>query len=316
MGWNEFVTVTLLVTLLTKNSIAVSDDVQEIPEDIFEVNSIIGNDTDSDDMCKVILEKFSDSSSKFTQCATQFARPINMCRFCKEHFINVKNLYDALEHSEQEGINCKDLLTSQDKVEIIQETYDFIAGKGGLWEKGYCSYCYTSPLTETSNLTDDAVTFFALYGSVQDCFAAHPENQSLSLGVTKSEACKECAIDYWKLKSFYRDQFLEDESPDATGVCFDILDAMNSTQHRWGNGFYHCGRTLQGNLPLISAVLLVLLTPISLYLGVRFAPGTRRAQERVITNHSFRQTLIQAQESVEQLNRSGVVQENVVTNDS
>ena len=114
----------------------------------------------------------------------------------------------------------------------IQETYDFIAGKGGLWEKGYCSYCYTSPLTETSNLTDDAVTFFALYGSVQDCFAAHPENQSLSLGVTKSEACKECAIDYWKLKSFYRDQFLEDESPDATGVCFDILDAMNSTQHR------------------------------------------------------------------------------------
>ena len=32
-------------------------------------------------------------------------------------------------------MNCKDLLTSQDKVEIVKATYDYIAGKDGLWNR-------------------------------------------------------------------------------------------------------------------------------------------------------------------------------------
>merc|ERR1719234_1611974 len=64
------------------------------------------------DQCKVVLEKFSKSSSAFTKCATEYAKPIYMCRNCVHDFINVRTYYYALEHSQSEGINCKDLLTS------------------------------------------------------------------------------------------------------------------------------------------------------------------------------------------------------------
>jgi len=247
------------------------------------------------DTCKVLLHKFSVSSANFTLCANQFARPINICRECKDYFISVRDYYNALEHSEQEGINCKNLLTSQDKVEIIQETHDFIVGKKGLWAKGFCSSCYTSPLVDKSLLTNDTITFFALFRSVRDCFDVHPDNNATEIDA-KSEACTECAIDYNKLLSFYRETFLNDEFPYINGICFDILDAMNQTQQKWGSGHYHCGRRIQGSAALLTAVFLVLLTPCCLYLMVRFAPGTRTAQERVITQTTIQEIISQAQQ--------------------
>ena len=58
-----------------------------------------------------------------------------MCRKCVGHFLNVRTYYHALEHSETDGMNCKSILTSQDKVEIVKATYDYIAGKDGLWNR-------------------------------------------------------------------------------------------------------------------------------------------------------------------------------------
>ena len=37
--------------------------------------------------------------------------------------------------SAEEGVNCKDLLTSRDKVEIVKATFAYIAGKDGLWNR-------------------------------------------------------------------------------------------------------------------------------------------------------------------------------------
>ena len=52
------------------------------------------------DQCKVLLENFSNSSSKFTRCANQYAKPIFMCRNCVHDFIDVCTYYYALEHSQ------------------------------------------------------------------------------------------------------------------------------------------------------------------------------------------------------------------------
>ena len=265
-----------------------------------------------EDMCQFLLQRFSNSSSQFTLCANQYARPINMCRQCKDHFLNVRNYYYALDHSEQEGIKCKELLTSQDHVEIIQETYQFIVSKDGLWDKGFCSSCYTLPLTSNSTIKDEAIAFFALFRSVQDCFKSHPENKTS----VKSEACTECAIDYYKLLDFYKDSFLNDVFPHMDGICFDILDAMNSTQHTWGVGKYHCGRKIGSNFPLILAIILVLMTPVALYLGVRFAPGTRRAQERVITQTTIQEIITQAQENAqEEVDREETNEQFIISED-
>eukprot|EP00091_Calanus_sinicus_P003484 TRINITY_DN13649_c0_g1_i2.p1 TRINITY_DN13649_c0_g1~~TRINITY_DN13649_c0_g1_i2.p1 ORF type:complete len:246 (-),score=90.37 TRINITY_DN13649_c0_g1_i2:143-829(-) len=170
-------------------------------------------------------------------------------------FVNVRTYYYALEHAQSEGINCKDLLTSQDKVEIIKATFEYIVAGTGLWAKGFCSSCYTSPLNHTSKLTENTMAFFALYRTVSDCFEANPDNNRTE--TKKSEACTQCAIDYNNLLTFYKQYFLRDQFPYLDGICFDILDAMNSTQHKWGTGHYHCGRELRGNLPLIGALLVV-----------------------------------------------------------
>jgi len=244
------------------------------------------------DQCKVLLEKFSNSSSKFTRCANQYAKPIFMCRNCVHDFIDVRTYYYALEHSQSEGINCKDLLTSQDKVEIIKATYDYIVGEEGLWRKGYCSSCYTKPLNHTTKLTDNAVTFFAYFKTVKNCFEAHPDTNTTQ--TEKSVACTACANDYYALTKFYKENFLHDQVPYVEGICFDILDAINSTQHRWGTGQFHCGRQLKGNLPLILAIVVVLLTPVAFYLLTRYGPGAHRAQERVLTQRHMHNILSEA----------------------
>jgi len=250
------------------------------------------------DQCKVVLEKFSKSSSDFTKCATEYAKPIFMCRNCVHDFINVRTYYYALEHSQSEGINCKDLLTSQDKVEIIKETFEYIVADTGLWAKGFCSSCYTSPLNHTSNLTYNTQEFFALYRTVSDCFEANPDNNSTES--RKSEACTECAIDYNNLLTFYKEHFLRDQFPYLDGICFDILDAMNSTQHKWGTGHYHCGRKIRGNAPLIIALIIVLTTPIAFYVFVKYGPATRRVRERVITQRNITNTFTQVQNATDE----------------
>lgn len=291
-----FVVLLLVEGGVTQIDAQKADSSDLIPEPVFQ--DVIRNDT----MCEVLLNRFSDSAAQFTHCANHFSRPIRMCRACKNLFLDVEKYFGALEHSEESGINCRDLLTGQDKVEVIQETHAFIAGPEGLWAKAYCSECYTSPLNRTSVLTEDARTFFALFQTTQDCFAMYP-NTSSNSSQNKSQACYDCYNDYNDLLDFYRDTYFRSTITDdyqQTGICFDILDAMNSTQRQWGAGFFKCGRTIKGSAPLISALLAVLTTPFLLYLGVRFGPGTRRARERVITQTTFQESMAQAQESVEE----------------
>jgi len=258
-----------------------------------------------EDKCKVMLQKFSNSSSAFTKCANDYAKPIFMCRNCVHDFVNTRSYFNALEHAESEGINCKDLLTSQDKVEIIKATYDYIVSSEGLWAKGFCSSCYTKPLNHTSKLTQNTIKFFALYKTVTDCFLANPDKKNHTSS-RKSEACIQCALDYYDLLNFYRENFLHQQFPYLDGICFDILDAMNVTQHKWGTGHYHCGRELKGNASLIGALLVVMMTPAIFYLLVRFGPGARRAQERVLTQRHISTILSRAQEiSSSQVNSNG-----------
>ena len=239
---------------------------------------------EDEDGCRVLLEKFSESSSQFTKCATQFARPIKMCRECKEDFLNVRKYYNALEHAEEEGIVCKDILTSRDKVEIIKETYNFIISSDGLWAKGFCSSCYSSPFNHQSVLTNNTKTFFGLYETLRDCFSLYPNASSSS---DPSEACTECQEKYNSLQDFYKEYFLGQQFPNLDGICFDVLDTMNSTQQKWGSAHYQCERQIKGSAPLITAVIIVLSSPLLLYLLTRFSPGQGAARERLVAHHSF-----------------------------
>lgn len=264
-------------------------NLSSVPNPLPKVKSLMH----SKDLCKEVLEKLSNSSSAFTQCVTKNAKPIFMCRNCVHDFINVKSYYSDLEHSQSNGINCKDLLTSQDKVDIIKTTVDHILADTGLWARGFCSYCYTSPLNHNSNLTENTKTFFELHKTVTDCFQIHPSNYRSESG--ESLACTDCAGEYKNLLHFYKKTFIhgKGEFSYVDHICFDVLDTMNTTQQMWGTGHYHCGRKIQVNLTLIVAVVLVLSTPIVFYL---LACGCQeRAHERLVTQHHINEILTQAQ---------------------
>lgn len=245
------------------------------------------------DLCKEVLEKLSNSSSSFTKCVTKNAKPIFMCRNCVHDFIDVKTYYAALETSQSKGFNCKDLLTSQDKMEIIKTTVDHILSDTGLWAKGFCSYCYTSPLNYNSSLTENTKTFFALHQQVRDCFEENPSTYKTESG--RSEACTDCAEEYKNLLSFYKETFISGNKgfPYRDCVCYDILDTMNTTQQIWGTGRYHCGRRKKVTLPLIAAVVVVLVTPITFYLLA--CACQERAHERLVTQHHINNILTRAQ---------------------
>jgi len=243
-----------------------------------------------EDECKKLLEKFSSSSSDFIRCATHNAKPILMCRNCEKDFLAVRTNYLALEHSESQGINCKALFTSRDKVEIIKATYSYIGGPGGLWFKGHCDSCYTRPLSSNSTLTPITTRFFALARTVKDCFAAHP-NSSLDTN-RRSEACTQCRVDYLALNSFYREQVFS-SFPFLSGICFDIIDTMNMTQRQWGSDHYQCGRKLKGSFPLLIAVACVLITPGLFYFTSRYFNEPR--WERTMVRGHITDRLAQAQ---------------------
>ena len=207
-----------------------------------------------------------------------------MCRKCVGHFLNVRTYYHALEHSETAGMNCKSILTSQDKVEIVKATYAYIVGDHGLWSKGFCSSCYTKPLTHESKLTTITNEFFALAEAVLDCFDEHP-NASYPLEIEEqSGACTSCRADYLALNHFYKEKIFQAQFPQLDGICFDILDMMNSTQRRWGREHYGCVRKMHGNAPLILAIIFILLTPVAFYGGAWYF-GKAAVERAVTTSH-------------------------------
>jgi len=210
-----------------------------------------------------------------------------MCRKCVTHFLNVRTYYHALEHSETDGMNCKSILTSQDKVEIVKATYAYIVGDHGLWSKGFCSSCFTKPLTHQSKLTEITNDFFALADSVLDCFDEHPNATSYALdifGGEESLACTACRADYLALNHFYREKIFQAQFPQLDGICFDILDMMNSTQRRWGREHYGCVRKMHGNAPLLLAIIFILLTPVAFYGGAWYF-GKAAGERAVTTSH-------------------------------
>jgi hypothetical protein len=260
----------------------------DIERNLYEMDKLIrSKDFDENGICQSVLDKFSEFSAKFVLCANKFAKPISMCRECAGHFIDLNVTYQMLSNTSEDGsgVHCKDILTAQDRVEIIQETYDYIAAEPtknnptqGLWSKGHCNSCYNLPLTHDSNHSEKTVEFFARHSKVQDCFAQYPFDEGESER-NSSEACLECQHVYRNLSHYYIYHVLDNTAPFTATVCFDILDAINMTQRLWGEK-YNCGRRPTIHWGLIVAVCIVLSMPLIFYPVVYFIESS--AEERVI----------------------------------
>ena len=80
---------------------------------------------------------------------------------------------------------------------------------------------------------------------------------------------------------------------------------MNSTQQSWGSGKYNCGRKLKTSSPLITAVVIVLSSPVLLYLLVKYSPGTTTARERLVVQTNIHASLTAASHTARAAARLG-----------
>lgn len=236
--------------------------------------------------CQDILDEFAQQTSQFIFCANKNAKPIQMCRQCASFFIDLSSNYQALSNHSESGHRCKDILTSQDSVQIIEETYHYIAAVQskkdtipfkGLWNKANCYRCYTEPFSHNSSLSKETVGFFERHKNVEECFQQFPYEKDSPRN--SSSACQACQVSYQNLSFFYRDHILGQDNWVTDNICFDILDAMNMTQRQWGENF-NCGRKLEHHWITLVAIIIVACLPLIFYPVVRIL-GTS-AEERVI----------------------------------
>ena len=211
--------------------------------------------------CWVLVERFSNSSSEFTMCATRNAKPIFLCRTCVGEFLNVRTAYRAIESNHMKGVNCKKLLDGKDRLQILTKTWASIGGKYGLWAKGYCDACYTQPLNKHSKLRKETADFMKLVAKVDICFQTYPNAGNES---HPADACVACRHSYNKLNTFYRENI--PFYPSIEGVCIDSLDTLNRTQKLWGTEHYFCIRKTHNNDVFIVVTFFILSSPLVFYL--------------------------------------------------
>jgi len=253
--------------------------------------------------CRQLLMEFSQISSQFILCANQNAKPISMCRECMQHVLDITEKYHELSRvtengSDENGIPCKEILTSQDRVEILKTTFQFIAGMEkdsnnaavttGLWNKGNCNNCYhpNNPITNATKLSKETEGFFERHHQVEECFKQFHVEKDMPRN--ESSACDECRTIYQNLTNYYRDHIQAQKAPFIANVCYDILDAINMTQRTWGEHF-NCGRSSHVQVELLVAIATVLMLPAIFYPVCRYA-GTS-AEERVISQRHIQDFL-------------------------
>jgi len=95
-------------------------------------------------MCKLVLEKFSQTVSDYTSCVASFARPIELCLRCRDKYVSVGTAYNYMEDFSQDNYTCKEVLTKQDRLNVIGKMYDSVIGSNSLWQLASCNskLCY------------------------------------------------------------------------------------------------------------------------------------------------------------------------------
>jgi hypothetical protein len=269
----------------------------DIERNLFELDQLLfkewAYDVNGTGPCHEIMDTFSIAASQFILCANAHAKPISMCRECFPFYMNVTQSYEDMKTHSESGVSCIKILTSQDRLEIIEETYEYIAGKKstqgtvnndqkGLWHKGNCESCFSTPFDKNSVLSATTVDFFARHAIVNQCFQKFPYKENIPRN--SSKACQVCQHYYQNLSEFYLEFILEKEAPFIDDACIDIVDAMNMTQRQWGEK-YNCGRMVEHHVPLLVMVAVVLCMPIVFYSLVRLAETS--AEERVISQRNI-----------------------------
>jgi len=205
------------------------------------------------DMCKLVLEKFSQTVSDYTSCVASFARPIELCLRCRDMYVSVGTAYNYMEDFSQDNYTCKEVLTKQDRLNVIGKMYDSVIGSNSLWQLASCNNCYLNndPITNQDNKY--AYEFENRWNETMTCFkkfleqpynnpTLSPEiiiNQIIDYKDFKDKAlCSNCSKIYNGLRDFFWEKVVPSNPAGIlSGVCYDIRDRFNLTGQIWKESF-------------------------------------------------------------------------------
>lgn len=205
------------------------------------------------DMCKLVLEKFSQTVSDYTSCISSFARPIELCLRCKDQYLSVGTAYEYMEDFAQDNYTCKEILTKQDRLNVIGKMYESVIGSESLWQLASCNNCYQNNDPTTDKKGDYSMEFEDKWNKAMDCFKKFINQPILDPSLSPEIAidtligykdlkdkdlCSNCSEIYNSLRSFFWEKVVPSNPQGIlSGVCYDIRDRFNLTGQIWKESF-------------------------------------------------------------------------------
>jgi len=201
--------------------------------------------------CKWVLDQFSQSVSNYTKCIAKFARPIELCLRCRDEYIAVGDAYVYMENETQDNYTCKEVLTKQDRLNVIGQMYNFANDSDSIWHLASCNNCYENNDPTTNKVAETTNEFESRWNIAKECFERFIDIDHID-GLTPDinfaalvnqeirdpALCSNCSKVYEDLRSFLWEKVVP-SSLDGTlrGVCYDIRDRFNLTGQIWKETF-------------------------------------------------------------------------------
>ncbi|XP_070568521.1 osteopetrosis-associated transmembrane protein 1-like [Ptychodera flava] len=229
-------------------------------------------------VCLLILKEFGRAASHFTSCAVVHSRPFRFCEDCVHQYVSLKQYYeDILNHS------CGNALLKQDRIVIVQQTYDFAVG---LWSAANCDGCFqkSNGTINYDAISEETTHFQSILNDTTKCFANNsdeyvpqlftmPVPSSLVFSTVNDSVCNECQGLYKNLSEYFRDMGLQEE------ICMDVVDAMNYTQYLWSKEF-HCREPVRNPVLIIALSVFFCSLPVFFYVGSKI--HTTRIERKLV----------------------------------
>ncbi|CAF1488382.1 unnamed protein product [Rotaria magnacalcarata] len=196
--------------------------------------------------CLAILDRLSETSSGFLNCAVSRARPFKLCEGCVDNYARLQDLIGLLDKTYSDvdrKITCKGFLESYDTIQIVAQLISFVEN---IWISSYCDNCITGYKdtngTIDYSLTDDTKQFiqkklnfdFCIFNATGRMVPIIPIDLNVTLN---TNVCSVCLTAYNSINEF----FLKITQQNNNGVCMDIVDTMNYTRLLWSK-IYECRR--------------------------------------------------------------------------
>ncbi|CAF4210870.1 unnamed protein product, partial [Rotaria sordida] len=232
--------------------------------------------------CLAILDRLSDMSSAFLNCAVSRARPFKLCEGCVDTYARLQDLVGLLDLTYSDvdrTITCKRFLESYDSIQVVAQLISFVHN---IWGLSYCDNCIknykdTNGTTDYS-LTNHTIKFVQKKLNFDLCIFNATGRMvpiiPIDLNVTlNTNVCTVCSTVYNEINEF----FIQITRDNKNGVCMDIVDTMNYTRLLWSK-IYECKRHDPDYMAIIGISFFIPTIVFVFYVSALFK-GERKQQK-------------------------------------